>query len=81
MGTTNFYVMIVGGTRCYLSEPEQLTAGPHEVLSQNRTELQWLKGYWIPGSGYPVTSPTNYGEQKSLQKLFMHVESFSDTNR
>ena len=32
------------------TEPEKLTAGPHEaflLISWNRTERQWLKGYWI----------------------------------
>ena len=32
------------------TEPEQLTAGPHEavfLISWNRTERQWLKGCWI----------------------------------
>ena len=32
------------------TEPEQLTAGPHKaflLISRNRTEQQWLKGYWI----------------------------------
>ena len=34
------------------------------VRSQNRTEQQLLKGYWI---GYPVTLKTNYSK---LEKFF-----------
>ena len=36
--------------------PKALTAGPPEVfllISRNRTEQQWLKGYWILGKWVP----------------------------
>jgi len=42
------FTMTVGGTRCYLWL--KLTAGLHEeisLVSRNRTEQQWLKGFWM----------------------------------
>ena len=47
-----------------LKEPEQLTAGPHEaflLISQNRTERQWLKGYWILTNWVPNRPESHYG--------------------
>ena len=42
-----------------VTEPEQLTAGLHEaflLVSRNRTERQWLKGYCI----LTKRAPTNF---------------------
>ena len=49
-----------------MTEPEQLTTGPHEAFFWNISERQWLKATGYSKNGYPVTSKMNYGELENF---------------
>ena len=59
------------------TEPEQLTAGPHEVLlliSRNRIEQQWLKGCWILAKWVPSNFTNKlWRTEKKTKKNLLHV--------
>ena len=58
----------------FVHKVEQLTAGPHKVflfISQNKTEWQWLKGYWILAKWVPINFANKLGQTERKKKLFV----------
>ena len=54
------------------TEPEELTAGPHEALlliSRNRTERQWLKHYWILAKWVPSNFANKLWQTENVAML------------
>ena len=65
----------------FVHKVEQLTAGPHKVfllISQNKTEWQWLKGYWILAKWVPINFANKLGQTERKKNSSCGSVTMSD---